>query len=458
MKIFLVRPNLNKNITTIRNFMFGEPLGIECLSTIFKEQGHEVEVLDFMAESKKNFKKYILSYKPDIVGFTSQCSDIANILILAREVKSIDKNIIVLAGGVQVTISPEAYFDENIDYVFKSTTRENIKQLVHQVQNKTQDEIMSVYSKVLNFKATSSACRNEYVRADRESTAKYRKKYKYTGYQPCAIIQTSYGCRNKCSFCVRVRLEGANVVELPIGDVVEEIESIKEPYVMICDSDFLISEERLLGFLDLIEQKNIKKTYICYGSVNSILEKEYLFDRLSKNGLKAVIVGFESYDDTHLKKWNKSATIDENYKAKQVLYSSGIATWGTYILHPDFSKQDFKKLIEYNKYLKPEFSSFTPLVPHPLTPLYEEYKDRLIFEKEDYEKWSFGDVVIYPLKMTLKQYHWEVLKLGIPANLNWHSIKYSLKTFPLKNTLRMMFGFNQILKIYVRNIFIGENR
>ena len=438
--------------------MFGEPLGIECLSTIFKEQGHEVMLVDFMAEPKKNLKKYILDYGPDIVGFTSQCSDIVNILLMASEVKSINKNIIVLAGGVQVTISPEAYFDENIDHVFYATTRENIKQLMLHLQNNTQEEIMGVYSRKFNYQNNISACRNEYVRADRESTAKYRKKYKYTGYQPCAIMQTSYGCRNQCSFCIRVRLEGSKVVELPIKDVVDEIGSITEPYIMICDSDFLINEKRLLEFSDLLEQRDIRKAFICYGSVNSILEKEHVFARLSRNGLKAVIVGFETFDDTLLKNWNKSATVDENYRAKQILNKSGIAAWGTFILHPDFTKNDFRKLRKYLKYLKPEFISFTPLVPHPLTPLYEEYKDRLIFAKEDYEKWSFGDVVIYPSKMTLRRYYWEVLKLGIPANLNWHSIKYSLKTFPLKNTLRMMFGFNQIIKIYTKNILAGGNK
>ncbi|MCL2873386.1 MAG: cobalamin-dependent protein [Defluviitaleaceae bacterium] len=455
MKVFLVRPNLNKEITTVRNFMFGEPLGIECVSTIFKEQGHEVVILDFMAESKRNFKKYIEKYDPDIIGFTSQCSDITNIKILAEEVKQINKKIVVLAGGVQAIITPEAYFDKNIDYVFKATTRENIKQLLNQIQNNTNEEIMGVFSRKLKYQSTISACSNEYVKADRESTDKYRNQYKYAGYQPVAIIQTSYGCRNYCSFCLRVRLEGSKVTELPIEDVVDEIESLNESNVMICDSDFLINEKRLIEFLDLLEKRNIKKTYICYGSVNSILEKEYLFDRLSNNGLKAVIVGMESFDEAQLKQWNKKATVGENHKAKQVLNNSKIACWGTFILHPDFSKKDFKQLRKSLKILKPEFISFTPLVPHPLTPLYEEYKDRLIYSKEDYEKWSFGDVVVYPSKMSLKRYYWEVLKLGVPANLNWHSIKYGLRTFPPKNNIRMVFGFNQILKAYIKNILFG---
>jgi len=453
MKVLLVRPNLNKKTTTVKNFMFGEPIGIECVSTILKEIGHEVLLVDLLAESKRNLKKYIKKFDPDVVGFTSQCTDIDNILILAEDVKKMKKNVKVIVGGIQATISPEAYFNKNIDYVFKSTTRENYKQLMEQIENGTNEEIVGIYSRKRQYQVTLPSCQNEYIKPDRECSAKYRKKYKYVGYSPCAILQTSYGCKNHCKFCVRWKIEGAKVVELPIKDVVDEIESLNEPYVMIIDNDFLVNEKRLLQFLDLIEKRNIKKKYIIYGSVNNIIDKEYIFERLSKNGVVAVIVGYESFDNKQLKEWTAKTTKDGNIKATQILRKNKIAIWGSFILHPDFSKEDFKKLIKYHKTLKPELLTFSPLVPHPLTPLYNEYKDRLIYDQEDYEKWNFGDVLIYPSRMTLKQYYWEILKFGIPINLNWYSVKYMLTAFPLKNTLRMVFGFNQSIKIYIKNIF-----
>ena len=457
MKVLLIRPSLNKKTTTVRNFLFGEPIGIECVSTILKEQGHHVLLIDLLVEKERKLKKYIKEFKPDVVGFTSQCTDIDNILYLADKVKKIDKNITTIVGGIQATISPEAYFNKNIDYIFKSTTRENYKQLMEQIKNGTKEEIAGIYSRKRQYQSTLPSCQNEYVKPDRECTAKYRKHYKYVGYSPCAVLQTSWGCRNHCKFCVRWRIEGAKVTELPIKEVVSDIEKIKEPYIMIIDNDFLINEKRLVEFCKLLEKKKIKKQYIVYGSVNSILEKEHLFERLAKNGIKAVIVGYESFDDKQLKKWNKAATTDENYKATQILRKHNIAVWGSFILHPDFTKDDFKKLIKYNKKLSPELLTFSPLVPHPLTPLYNEYKDRLIYDQEDYEKWNFGDVLIYPSNMSLRQYYWEILKFGIPVNLSLYSIKYMLKEFPLKNTLKMAFGFNQSIKVYIKNILKREN-
>lgn len=458
MKVLLVRPNLNKKTTTVKNFMFGEPLGIECVSAILKEAGHEVLLVDLLVEPKRNFKKHVMKFKPDIVGFTSQCTDIDNILLLSAQVKKIDKNIKVMVGGIQATISPEAYFNKNVDYVFKSTTRENVAQLMDQLKHGTNEEIMGVYSRKRQYQSTLESCQNEYIKPDRECSRRYRKNYKYVGYSPCAILQTSYGCRNHCKFCVRWRIEGPKVVELPVEDVVDELNSLEEPYVMIIDNDFLINEKRLLSFLDFVEKRNIQKKYIVYGSVKSILEKEYLFERLAKVGIVAVIVGYESFDDEQLTEWNKGATVDDNFRATQVLRKNGIAIWGSFILLPDFTKEDFKKLIRYHKKLKPELLTFSPLVPHPLTPLYEEYKDRLIYDQEDYEKWNFGDVLIRPSKMTLKQYYWEILKFGIPINLNFYSVKYMLTAFPLKNTLRMIFGFHQSIKVYIKNILFGREK
>lgn len=452
MKVLLIRPHINKKITTVKKFMFGEPLGIECVSAILKEQGHEVLLVDFMAESKNHLKKYMKNFQPDVVGLTSQCSDITNVLYLARKVKEMNPKITVIVGGIQATITPEAYFNRYVDYVFKSTTRENYRLLMEQIANGDDEEIMGIFSKKRQYQSTLESCQNEYVKPDREASSKYRKKYKYGGFQPYATIQTSYGCRNHCTFCIRRKLEG-KLTERDIEEVVNDIQEIKEDTVMICDSDFLINEQRLVRFCELLEEKKIQKTYICYGSVNSILEKEVLFKRLSANGVKAVIVGLESFSDAFLKSYNKSATLDDNLRAVQVLRNEGIATWGTFILHPDFSKEDFKNFKRYLRYLKPEMISFTPLVPHFLTPLYKQYEDRLIYPRDDYEKWSFGDVIVYPSKMSLRRYYFEVLKLGVPANFNLCTIRYCLRTFKFRQNLGLIFGFDQILKVYIKNMF-----
>ena len=140
MKVLLVRPDTSKKSISIRNFMFGEPLGIECVSTILKSLKHDVKFIDLMIDSISKYKKLLKKYKPDVVGITSGCTDIDNVIKTADITKRIEKNIKVIVGGVQCTMTPEAYFNKNIDYVFKSTTYENYKLLMNQIKNNTNEE------------------------------------------------------------------------------------------------------------------------------------------------------------------------------------------------------------------------------------------------------------------------------------------------------------------------------
>jgi hopanoid C-3 methylase len=225
---------------------------------------------------------------------------------------------------------------------------------------------------------------------------------------------------------------------------------------MICDNDFLINEQRLIRFCELLEQRNIHKKYMCYGSVTSLLEKPSLLGRLNKNGLMAVIVGYEAFDDKILQSYNKNATTNQNLAATRLLQANHIACWGSFIIDPDWDKNDFKRLLRYIKRLKPELITFSPLVPHPLTNLYETYKERLIYSVEEYDKWNFGDVLIYPSKMSLKAYYVQVLKLAIVVNFNRTAVNYTRKNIPLRNSLKMVLGFNNLFGVYVKNMFIRK--
>jgi hopanoid C-3 methylase len=453
MKILLVRPWVNKRITTVKNYLFGEPMGLECFATLLMENEVEVCVVDFMVETKGKIETYLRSFEPDAVGITSQCTDVENVERIARSVKAYNQDLKVLVGGVQATCFPNAFFIPEIDFVFKSTTRSNVKALLTQLQGKSAiTRIDGIYSKALAFINDGEFCYNEYVVPNRSCTERYRKDYKYVGYQPCAIIQTAYGCRNRCNFCIRWKLEGGQLREVPIETIIDQISELSEPYVMICDNDFLVNEQRLVSFCEELEKRRIKKEYICYGSVSSILEKPHLLKRLHEAGLVAVIVGYESFDDKQLSIYNKSSTTDDNEKATLLLKANGIACWGSFIVHPDWDKDDFRQLIDYIGLLKPELATFSPLVPHPMTPLYETYRSRLLFDADDYEKWNFGDVLIRPSKMGLRAYYWEVLKLTLKINGNWYSVQYTLKTFPIHNTLKMLTGFNTLFSVYLKNL------
>jgi len=294
MRILLVRPRRRKKAITLGEFMFSEPIGLECIYTLLKDR-YQVKIVDLMAGREK-FDQVCKSWQPTVVGYTSLCVDVYAVRKLAVEAKKINPEIINLVGGTQTFLAPDDFFYPEIDHVCKFTTRENILQLLTYVEKKEKVPLLDgIFSKENGFQSTGVQGINEYIVPDRQSTAKYRDQYTYFGYKPCALLQTSRGCSSHCHFCLRWRIEGGQEKDEPLENIISQIKAIQEPSIMIIDNNFLYDEKRLERFCDLLEAAKIRKNFICYGSVESIIRNQKVLKRLRQNGLRVCLAGYESY-------------------------------------------------------------------------------------------------------------------------------------------------------------------
>ena len=434
--------------------MFAEPIGLEIIYTILKDM-YEVRILDLMI-SNESFERSCKEFQPDIVGITSLCIDVKKVKDIALRAKNISKDIVILVGGTQAYLNPKSFFDTNIDYVFKYTNRKNLVELFAYIsRSETPPLIDGIFSKIHGYESTKVFGRNEYIIPDRASTEKYREHYSYLGFKPCAIMQTSLGCSKNCDFCLRWRIEGEKEQEIDLECIIKQIQDIAEPSIMIYDNDFLNNKERLEKLCDLLEERRISKNLICYASVKSILSHPDTIRRMAKNGLKAVLVGYESFNEAEMLKYKKKSTAADNLQAAGILKDIGIDCWASFILHPDWDKNDFVRFRKYIKELKPEISTFSPLTPFPNLPMYEQYKERLLFDETEYEAWSFGKVSIRPSKMTLRRYYYEVLKVILYINLRMNSAPYMVKRFGISTLFRISTGSFKVLPTYVKLMIKG---
>jgi radical SAM superfamily enzyme YgiQ (UPF0313 family) len=241
-------------------------------------------------------------------------------------------------------------------------------------------------------------------------------------------------------FCLRWRIEGHEEVEFDCEAIKQDLLSIKEESIMLYDNDILGSEERIQRFLDLVESLNLKKNFIAYASVEGILSNASALKRFKALGLKALLVGYETFSEKEMAYYTKKATTVDNQKAAELLKEIGIDVWASFMAHPDWTKEDFKAFRSYVKQLSPQISSVSPLTPFPNLPLYKTYKDRLLFDVEDYEKWSFGQVSIEPGKMSLRAYYFQMLVTNLYINLSLNQSTEMLKRFGLNSMFRLSIG------------------
>jgi len=386
VNILLVRPPRIKQAVTLGEFMFCEPIGLEIVYGVLKDR-YQIRILDLMIEENM-LNEECKSFKPDIVGITSLCIDVNAVKDIAQKVKMINPNVVTVVGGTQAFLNPEAFFCDSIDHVMKYTTRNNLNQLYDTLAAKQDIPLIDgIHSKVNSYQSTECFGRNEYIVPDRSSTQKYRQYYSYLGYKPCAIMQTSLGCSKNCDFCLRWRLEGKTEQDIDLNIIIDQIKEIQEPSIMIYDNDFLNNGVRLEAFCDLLEKNDIKKNFICYTSVKSIISHPDTIKRVTKNGLRAVLVGYET---------------------------------------------------------------FSPLTPFPNLPLYDQYRDRLLFDVEAYEQWSFGKVSIRPSRISLRRYYYEMVKTILFVNLFMNSTSYMMKRFGFSTLLRLFIGSIKVMPAYLK--------
>jgi radical SAM superfamily enzyme YgiQ (UPF0313 family) len=447
MRILLVRPPRIKQAITLSDFMFSEPIGLEMVYGVLKED-HDIEIYDMMIETNSLTKK-LETYKPHVIGITSLCIDVFKVIELCIEAKNYDNKIVTVVGGTQTYLNPDAFFHNAVDHVFEYTTKDNLKKFYSEVVTGKTNIIDGVRSKSLKYESTGKKGCNEYLIPDRNSTDKYRSEYSYFGYRPAAIMEFGTGCEKVCDFCLRWRIEGVKEKLIDIQLTKKDLSNIKEPTIMFMDNDFLANEEKIKTFISIVKELNLKKNYIMYASVQGIIEYKDYLKELSNLGLKALLVGYETFSDEEMVHYNKKSNTNDNYIAAEILREIGIDVWASFMAHPDWSKKDFKLFRAYIKKLKPQITSISPLTPFPNLPLYKEYENRILYEINDYEKWSFGQVMIKPSKISLRAYYYELLKTNLYVNIFINKNTETIKKYGVKNIFRIFIGSLKASKKYV---------
>ncbi len=449
MKILLVRPPRIKQAVTLGEFMFCEPIGLECVYAVLKDQ-HELRILDMMIEPDALETEFI-DFRPDAVGITSLCIDVNAVKEIAKKVKSLDPSVVTIAGGTQAYLNPSAFFYQSMDHVMRFTTAENLTQLYGYLASGQDIPLIGgIHSRNHDYCSPDEIGRSAYIIPDRSSTEKYRRHYSYLGYKPCAILQTSLGCSKNCGFCLRWRIEGATEQDVNLDDVIVQIKDIKEDNIMIFDNDFLNNRQRLEVFCDLLELNGIQKNFICYASVKSIISHPDTIGRMAKNGLQAVLVGYETFSQQEMDDYRKKSSVEDSFKCRDILKELGIDCWASFMLHPDWDREDFRKFRKHIRKLSPQISTFSPLTPFPNLPLYEQYKGRMIFGVDDFEQWSFGKVSIMPSKISLRRYYYEMIKTIFYVNFFLNSTSYMIKRFGFSTLFRVMKGSIKVLPMYLK--------
>ena len=443
MKILLIQPYSSSDLMD-QVYMF-EPLALEYLGAGAKQDGHEVRLLD--ARIERDTEGAIRSFQPDVVGLTGFTSHLNIIREIAAQAKGIDPDVTVIVGGHHATVSPGDFNDPAIDFVVIGEGVAALRELLAVVAGTLdlrQVRGIAVPSPqgLLFTEPRPYTPLDDLPLPDRSLTAGYRHTYFSEWFKPLASIRTSLGCTARCTFCALWSITDGKYLRRDPERVVAELKGIAEENIFFCDDESMCDTRRMEKLAELIEEAGIRKTYFLYARVDTIVRHPELFARWRKIGLSQVFVGMEDFSDARLKAMNKGVTVSQQEEAARILDRLGIMMYASFMVDPDYTREDFVSLRQYVGRLKLKYATFTVMTPLPGTELYASVKDRLLTTRP--EMFDMLHALV-PTRLPLQEFYREMATLYTKAVPLYRSLPVLVK-FGLHGMLLRMKLFGEFLK------------
>jgi len=340
LRVLLVKPNFHKTFISILPFL--EPLSLLVLAACVRDEA-EVEIFDRRFEKEGHFIKRLKKFRPDIVGTRTHTSaEINNAKRVLKLAKETNPSCTTIIGGQHATLMPDDMLEPYIDLVCIGPGEETLRKVVQAKKEGTlftdipglavRDENKLIFTQRVRMRSGYFS----WPKIDRSLCQKHHRHFSYK------FTMSSTGCPYRCKFCALwVTAQGTYRLRHP-EEFVDDIESIKGKDILIGDDNTFHDIPRAYKIYELLKARGIKKRYVAYARVDTIVANRDIFEKWKEVGLDTLVVGMEAFRQCDLTDINKSSTVDMAVKAHKILQEIGIYNWGHFIIFPDFTKKDFK--------------------------------------------------------------------------------------------------------------------
>lgn len=379
------------------------PLGLMYLASVLRKNGYEVELFDCtFRKDFDEFENYVKTRKPKIVGITSLITIRRNALILADIAHRYGAKVIL--GGPDPTALPERYLlykgtdnEFPVDAVVFDEGEITMLELAnHYFKNEPSDimEIKGLRLRGKDGKVISTGHREliqnldsiPFPARDLVDMDDYRKAWKKAhGYWSLTIIN-SRGCPYHCSWCQKAVFGRKYRIRSPENSA-EEMKLIKDVYspdfIRVVDDITGVQRNWVLKWSEEVIKRNAQIPFECLTRVN--LATEEMLKALKDMGCEKIYFGAESGSQKVLDAMEKGTTVEQIYKASELCKKLGIKTYFFMMVgYPGEDIEDLKLSVKLLRETLPDEFSTTIAYPLPGTKFYEQVRDRLMFESQDW--------------------------------------------------------------------------
>ncbi|MFH2131795.1 MAG: radical SAM protein [bacterium] len=358
MRLFLINPHnasvtspVSRNIRWNR-FFIAKPLSLMILAGVTPSDW-EIRLFDENVTAFTDKDKP----KPDLVGITVMTPQAPRAYEIARSFREI--GVPVVLGGSHVTIQTE----EALQYA----------------DSVVQGEADIIWPQVLED-ARRNVLKRIYVGdpVNPDNIASARHDLLPMKYAT-APIQITRGCQLKCTYCSVSLLNGQNRRHRTIGNVIQELKTIREKNVLIVDENLIgVSKEDIAYAKELFTEMikaNIRKTWRAWTTIN-MADDEELLALAAQAGCSTIIIGFETTTRDGLLEIGKQFNTQNGRDIKASvgrIQKHKILVYGSFLIGLDCDRAGVgRQIADVGNQYGLDFIGVSCLTPYPGTRLWEK--------------------------------------------------------------------------------------
>ncbi|MDA8114168.1 MAG: radical SAM protein, partial [Acidithiobacillus sp.] len=196
---------------------------------------------------------------------------------------------------------------------------------------------------------------------------------------------TGRGCRSQCTFCLWPQTVGGHRYRTrSAASVIDEVRYIQKNFPQVKEiffDDDTFTDDRPRAEEIARGLGKLGVTWSCNAKANVPYETLKV---LRENGLRLLLVGYESGDQQILNNIKKGLKVEAARKFTADCHKLGIVIHGTFILGlPGETKETIQKTIDFAKEINPHTIQVSLAAPYPGTFLYNQAKQEGWLTDED---------------------------------------------------------------------------
>jgi anaerobic magnesium-protoporphyrin IX monomethyl ester cyclase len=396
-------------------------VGFVYIAGALRAAGYEVDYYDAMSLWHKwpEIQKRIEAFNPDVVATTAYTASIVHAIELTRLAKKINPQVVTVHGNVHATFCYEEMLTaehDSIDFIVRGEGETTLPSLLDCL-NAGGDPATVPGLAFCRDGAVVATPKAAFIQdLDALPTAWDLVEWPIYSYRAknnarLAIVSSSRGCQQKCSFCSQQLFWAQTWRARSAENFVDELEMLNKKYgvevAMLADELPTFDRDRWVKILDLMIERKVGVKLLMETRVDDILRDADIMGKYREAGVEHIYVGVEAGSQETLDLFKKDTKVEQSKLAIDLINNADIVSETSFVLGmPDDTLESIAATIELAKHYNPDMAFFLAIAPWPYADLYPELEQYVV--TKDYRKYNLVEPVIKPTNMTVEELELEL--------------------------------------------------